>query len=172
MRSTKAMHEVASKYRGNILNELSWLEKLLDTYLTNYFTGGDEKKSLDMQLLVWGDSRIAFDNKRQIFHAIAFDTDFEWYLSYKSIKTHVPYTKKNNSIAMNKDLVFAIEQRNILAHCIIDTSDEARKDNSRLRFMRFKNDVQYFDFNDNSYSELMFIIKDLSNYFYKRISKK
>lgn len=169
MRSTTEIYELAAKYRGNVLNEMSYLEKLIEVYIADYFTNGNLNKSNDMHLLILGDNRISYESKRQIFNEIAVKNNYEWYISYTGIKNHPKPTKSKPSIGMNKDLIHVIEQRNLLAHCIVDTSDKARNENNKISFLRFKNDIQSFDFDNNSYSELMFIIKDLTKHLYKLI---
>ncbi|NOW97959.1 hypothetical protein [Mucilaginibacter sp. SG564] len=166
MRTTEEMYALAAKYRGNIINEMTWMEKFVDSYITNYFTS-DETKVVDMHLLFLGDNRISFDAKRQIFIHLAMKYDLLWYNEYKSFRVH-PEPKKFYS--MNNDLDYLTQQRNILAHRIVDTTEDGRLDNEKISFLSFKNEAKTIPFSEETYIEMMFTIRDLTKYLVKRVN--
>ena len=144
------------------------LEKFIDLYITDYFTNSDEHKSFEMQLLIVGDNRISFESKRQIFHFLAEKYDKEWYTSYKSVKYSVV---KKDVVVMNKDLVYIIEQRNVLAHRILDTSPEALADDKGIYFLTFKNELAEIYFTEKTFIELKVMIGNITKHLSKKFKK-
>ncbi len=121
--------ETAIEYRGKIIHEACYLEKMIDTYIAMYFCEENPLKISDMQLLILGDNRMNFESKRQIFDFISKNYDQNWYYQYKNI---------------SKDLQDIIEHRNVLAHCLLDTSEDSKNfQEGVIRFIRFKNNVDY-----------------------------
>lgn len=168
MRTATELNQLSEKYRGEILNEISWLEKLIDTYIASHFTKGDEQLIVEMQLLLFGDNRMTFENKKQVFQWIAENKDHDWYYSYRSMQDREFKTK---DFEMNADLDYVIQNRNIFAHCLLDDSKKAQLDDDNLTFFRFKNDVKRFSFDDKSYRTLLSTIKYLKAKIEKRLFK-
>jgi len=139
------------------------LEKFIDVYITDYFTNSDEDKSYEMELLILGDNRISFENKRQIFHFLAEKYDNAWYTSYKSIRY---LSSKKNSIPMNKDLIYIIEQRNVLAHRVLNMDEVALSDDEGITFLTFKNELSGVRFTEQTFMELKEMIQKLTKYFF------
>lgn len=155
--------QLTIKYRGIIIHQMSHLEKALDTYIATYLTGGDQTKIGEMQLLIFGDNRITLESKRQIFQYIAEHHDNHWYNSYKPVRTSIASKKKSNPF--NKDLVWVIEQRNIFAHCIPDTSNEAYLKQDSVGFIKFIDKAEVFHFTYENFMELENTILALTRYF-------
>lgn len=167
MRDSHELYEVASKYRGDFLNEVSWMEKFLDTYIAKHFVGDDEQKEMDMHFLFLGDGRVSLENKRQIFHEIAIKTDKEWYASYKPVFSEL----KKDVIPMNKELTEIIKMRNILAHRIVDTTNEGRLNDEVISFLTYKNTFKKETLSYNDFAGYIFAIKAITQHLINRFKK-
>jgi hypothetical protein len=167
----KRYNEIAHatiKWRGIILHQMSHLEKAIDNYIIFHLTDKkDEFKVGQMQLLVFGDSRITLENKRQIFHEIAKVHDNKWYLKYTPIRK---MQIKGDTIPLNKDLLYCIQSRNVLAHCVADTTDEALTDTEKIGFLKFKNTSEKVTFTEKELGELELTIINLYKYIAERNS--
>ncbi|MFN0293416.1 hypothetical protein [Pedobacter helvus] len=170
MRTSTELYELAAQYRGKFINELSWMEKFMDTYIAKYFVGDNDVKLADMHLLFLGDGRISLENKRQIFHEIASKYDSEWYNSYIPVFTD-PKTIKSPTIAMNKELVSIIAMRNILAHRIVDTTVEGLENDDVISFFTYKNTFKKETLSHNDYSGYIFGIMAITKYLRERVEK-
>lgn len=157
--------QTAIKYRGEILERMSWLEKFIDIYITNYLTKKDNYKAQEMQLLIFGDNRISLESKRQIFQRIAEANDLLWFKAYKSVRK---IESKKDSIIMNKDLVYVIEQRNVFAHCIADTTDKGTSNLDAIGFVKFKDKGETIWYDNYKFQELANVIVYLTNYIHER----
>lgn len=158
----KDLYKEAAKYRGEIINETIWLEKRMDDYIAYYFCD-DTDRNREMHLLFLGDNRMSFEGKKQIFDFIARTHDIEWYQSYKSRRST---SVKKGSIAMNNDMCYIMEKRNLLAHCVLDSSESARaKDIGVVSFVRYKNEEKKFEFTESIFREIREVLYDLSFYF-------
>lgn len=107
-----------------------------------------------MQNLILGDNRIAFLPKIEIFHFIAKTNEKAWLDSYKGTST------------LKKDLIDIMEQRNIFAHRIVDTSSSFTgvPPDGTLRFVTFKNDVNFNDYNQIIFESLVKKIKNVTDF--------
>ena len=161
----KDIFQVAAEYRGSIINETIWLEKRMDDYIAYYFCD-DVNRTQEMHLLFWGDNRMSFEGKKQIFDYIARKHDLDWYKQYISLRS-APV--KKGSISMNNDLCYIMEQRNILAHCVLDLRKDARnKEKGTVSFLRFKNEEKRFEFTVEIFNEIRMTLINLSSYFIER----
>ena len=165
MNDQKKIIETAIRYRGSVINDVAWLEKLIDNFIIFHFTK-EETKIIEMQLLLFGDNRLIFENKRQIFDYIAMKHHYDWYLGYETIREGLP---KSKSIAMNKDLVWVIEERNKFTHLLLDSTEAGRNKVDTIGFLKFKNSPEVFEYKETQFKELMFVIYNLSNYIGKKI---
>lgn len=161
----KRLNEIINhtvKWRGLILHQMSYLEKALDNYIIFHLTDKkDEFKVSQMQLLIFGDNRISLESKRQVFHEIARNHDIKWYKSYNTIRK---IEVKKDSIAMNRDLVYCIEQRNIFAHCVADTTDETLQSENQYGFLKFKDTSTRISITETEVRELELTIVALSKH--------
>lgn len=149
--------DLAVKIRGEILHEMSFLERIVDTYLAMHFCNCDTEKVKQMQLHVFGDNRMAFDAKRQIFFEIASVHDKSWYKSYK------PSVKEN----LNNELSYIITERNKLAHLIIDTDENLPVD--EIVFLRFLNDIKEFKYDKLKTRDMVTLINKVCNFIGQRL---
>jgi hypothetical protein len=168
------MLEVAAKYRGNVLNEVIYLERIIDRYITRHFVGDDPAKEFDLHVAVLGNNRMTLDAKKQVFEYIAAKYDPIFLTKYKSSRIVNPDQKNNKKECkhhnLQSDIAYIITQRNILAHFILDDREEARKRHiDEVTFVRFRDEEKPFDFDIHSYNQLMFVIMDVSMYFLQRI---
>lgn len=146
-------------YRGKYLRFIATLELSLNLYIACHFCGIDHSKIADMQLLILGDERMTISNKAQVFHSIATTYDKKWYNSYVA-----------NFGNMNKDLVEVIVNRNIFAHRILEPDSNDLKNNevASIKFLRFKNSVEYNEYTEDSFEKLMKTMSNLNAHFLKR----
>lgn len=154
MNTINKMLEESKKFRGEILHAMCVFEKKLDIFISKFFCS-DEEKSVDMLLFMIGDNRMPLDNKRQVFHAICKKYYKDWYASFGGEET------------LNKCMVHIIEQRNILAHCPMDQSDDAIKEfekSSVLKFFRFKDSIKDFKYSQKSFLKLYFCIFSVTDF--------
>ena len=73
---------------------------------------------------------------------------------------------------MNTDLVYAIQERNVMAHRIFDNGEINEvypTEKGTVRFAKIKNIIEPLDYNDAKYLELMVVIKDLTIHFRGKI---
>jgi hypothetical protein len=128
-------------YRGKIINDTILLERMIDTFIAIHFTKDEpefeEGQSLftEMIELILSNERMSLGSKIEVFCFL--------------IKKHHPdFLLKNPDV--NKDLAFIIQQRNILAHYLFDTSDEyIAQQKFKLGFIKQKNKTEIIDFDNN-----------------------
>lgn len=166
MKNYPELLSIASKFRGEIINETIWIEKCIDIYLATYFCNNEFKK-LEMHLLIFGDNRMSFENKKQAFDYLAKKTDLEWYKSYISTRDD---SRKKGRIPLASDLDYIILNRNILAHCMLDLSKSNRETNDDIfTLIRFKNDKQHHMFTPELLKQLHNILRDITEFFVKKL---
>jgi len=114
-------------YRGQLISDLIYIERHIDEALSRHFCS-DPKKRLEIMQVVFGTDRLGFSNKVSMFQFIC--------------ETHYSDFLKENP-KMLSELKSLIEERNIVAHYMLDTSDEAGGAflNGELRFIKFQNKV-------------------------------
>lgn len=159
--SKLTMKDLMVRFRGIIISDVIWFEKVLDTYIATYFCD-DKKRIREMHYLFLGDNRINLESKKQIFVYLAENNDTVWYRSYVSPRQS--NGKMPNSL--NSDLTFLIEQRNILAHLLVDVH---KSDEDTLYFIKFKNERKHIKFDRDDFGLLRTLINELNIFFLSRL---
>ncbi|HEX7414214.1 MAG TPA: hypothetical protein VF411_09230 [Bacteroidia bacterium] len=121
---TNLIKEAGCIYRGKIIDDVIYLERHIDEYLSRYFCQEKEKQK-DLFEMILG-SRLSWLPKLQVFTLILETHKKEFLL------------KHSNFI---KDLEKLSAERNIVAHSLLDTSEEGRKEykeNQSIGFVRFR----------------------------------
>lgn len=113
-------------YRGQIINDLIYLERLIDETISRHFCNDIEKRKEFFELII-ANERMSFNSKIQVFE----------YLFRKYQKNFI-----SNFPAVFSDIKKLNEERNIVAHYLLDTSDDGqekmRKEN-KIGFVKFRN---------------------------------
>lgn len=159
-------------WRGQVLELMSQLEVVISLYITYHFVGGnDEKKFVDMQVVILGDDRMSLNSKAQVFYFLVTEYNKDWYNSYKS---HRPTPKKKSPYSLNSDLIYVIEQRNIFAHRILEDGKltDIVVPDGVIRFAKFKNSIEGVDYTNEKYQELIVIIAKLLMFIMKEVNRK
>lgn len=137
----KHLEDQAFYLRGKIINHTIILERVIDEYLTNYFCGEDEEKRKVLMYSLFGTNRITLDSKRQLFEDIIKKDKPDF------VKKH-PYLKK--------DLIYIAEQRNILAHYMLNSSDDGiNNHDSHIEFVNFKGERKIIRFEEKTQIDLI-----------------
>jgi hypothetical protein len=141
---------VSSNWRGAYLNGITHLEKLFDDYLSKYFCDTEERRN-DLKGLILCE-KVSLNDKRFVFDFLLKKKNPEVIKKYPEI---------------TKDLIAAIESRNVIAHYLLDTSEDGVKqffEDGRIGFARFNHkpnaDVIY------SVEKFMSMIEMLQKYIY------
>jgi hypothetical protein len=109
--------------RGVIINEVIFLERLMDIYIAQYFCDNLNKRH-ELQVTFLGNERTTYAAKKQIF-----------YLLLKKLNPEII----NEKPKIDKELDDIGEQRNFFAHCLMDnTIDYSKSDPSTVYLLRFK----------------------------------
>lgn len=141
----------AALARGSVLNSVTMLEKIIDIYISTYYS----QKGKQNQFFRIFMSRTEFKRKIDIFK--------------ETVIIHQPNFKKDYPSYLD-DLRKIIDSRNIFAHEVLDISQDGMINYNKgsLQFDNFKKDRKKNTFNDleiNSLRELIHkyseIIKDL-----------
>lgn len=120
-----------ASYRGEVLNTVIVLERMIDVYIAAYFCT-DPQKRTEMILLLLGNERINFESKRAIFAEI--------------IKTGSTEIKKDRP-DIGKEITAVMEHRNKLAHYVLDSSPDALAlPTGTIRLARLKNSRTHHDY--------------------------
>jgi hypothetical protein len=106
------MMQTASIIRGTVINAITMLERVIDTYLSHHFADATEKRAELMQH-VFATKFLTFDGKRHIFNKIS--------------SLHNSGFKKTELPGIHARLEEFNNHRIYLAHCVIDASEEAVK---------------------------------------------
>ena len=101
----------ASQTRGVLINQVILLERLMDSYICEYFCKEDAK-AVELMDTIISTRRITFESKSQVLRTLLDRVN--------------PNADKENSI-LAKDFQFIADERNKLAHYFLDTSQEAIK---------------------------------------------
>jgi hypothetical protein len=142
----KHLHLIVSDIRGAIIQNCIIVERVLDEFLSGYFCKGDLKEELMTFLLCT--ERINFRGKADIFKLI---------IDKKENKERFAKFKKENP-NIHKDINdYVIEERNIFAHYLFDSTDgynERYQNEKKIRFIKFKvskdnPDIQYLEYDND-----------------------
>lgn len=133
-----------AELRGSILNEVVYLERLMDEYLCRHFCS-DKSKRLDLLSFLMATDRITFDNKRGILK-ILMERD------------NKPFVLNNKSIF--SDLETIMKERNFLAHTLFDSSLDGYNSflKNEFKFIRFKNSIERSVYNDTKMKNISRLI--------------
>jgi hypothetical protein len=96
-------------FRGAIISDVGFLERLIDLYLSNYFCES-EKKVTEFIDIILGGNRISLDGKRKILDIVLKRVDPGIYLKIPDF---------------NRDMNMALMERNNFAHCTLSNTSEA-----------------------------------------------
>jgi hypothetical protein len=125
----KKLQQAGYLYRGQIINDLIYLERLIDEAISRHFCEDLQRKKELMELIL-SNERIGFYNKVQVFEYI--------------FKTHRPeFVNANPNIF--SDIKKLIDERNIVAHYLLDTSEAGKKEyinNGKIGFVKFRNSTE------------------------------
>lgn len=99
----------AANTRGVLINHIILLERLVDSYIAEYFCGVGNR-SIELMDMILATRRITFDGKMQVLKMI-LDKQFS-----RELNKHSEYAK---------DLQLISNRRNQLAHFFLDPSPEA-----------------------------------------------
>lgn len=108
--------------RGAIINDVIFLERVIDDFIANYFCTDTIKRDELMELVLTNE-RYALGSKIEVMVRILKKHYPEFYKEYPNIKG---------------ELDFISEKRNVLAHVLLDTTNEGIE-NEIMGFIRFKN---------------------------------
>jgi hypothetical protein len=135
----------STELRGRIIEQAITLERYMDYYIASHFCKDNNLRREFMSLIVSTD-RITFESKRQVLKVL--------------IETY----NKDFSAANPKifsDLIKIMENRNQLAHYMINPSEESQKkftNNGTITFKKFKNDLQDVEYSKQHVEELSNLI--------------
>ncbi|WP_419803524.1 hypothetical protein [Mucilaginibacter sp.] len=132
----------ASKARGTIINQIIFLERVIDEFLSGYFCDNLIKKRELMELHL-GD-KLPFEVKRNIFSIL--------------LKDHYPdFLIKHPKLI--KDIISVIEHRNIFAHYLLDTGEEALTilddEIPKIGFIRYKKNTETIWYTSEKINEIV-----------------
>ena len=108
--------------RGAIINDVIFLERVIDDFIANYFCSDPVKRDELMELVLTNE-RYSLSSKIEVMVRIIK-------LHYKEFFNQYPNIKG--------ELDFISEKRNVLAHVLLDTTNEGIE-NEVMGFIRFKN---------------------------------
>lgn len=116
-------------YRGQIIGDLIYLERLIDEFISRHLCETGEKQKEIFELIL-ANEKMGFSNKIQVLEFI--------------IKTHKKefLTSNQNIFA---DLKKLNDERNIVAHYLLDTSENGRKvfqESKSIGFVKFRNSTK------------------------------
>jgi hypothetical protein len=130
----------AAALRGEILNRTIFIERSIDQFIGSYFCEIEDKKD---DLLLWiVCERMTFDLKKQLFE----------YLLKKTVPDF--YERNKNDIAFLSSIM---EERNILAHYLLNTTEDGVRrfvEKKELTFAKFKNKFDLKPFGEAEYNIL------------------
>ena len=162
---------VSKQYRGEVLHAMSYLEMLINMFISSYFCSGDIKKAEQMILYILGDDRTNLGAKTQMIQQIGINHLKSWWDSYKSPRKP---DKGKSPYKMSSDFQFVVEERNVFAHRIVDEIDLVNNyvfNTKPITFLRFKNDIQGIEYTSQSFDLLIKTIYSLGAHMIKVIEK-
>jgi hypothetical protein len=124
---------LVSQVRGKIIHNCTILEKIMDDAIARHFCSNEEKRH-DMFIFILATERITWMNKHQVLGLI--------FNRQSAINAPNKYSRfiENNPDFVG-DIQKIIENRNIFAHYLLDTSDQYLNRfqmDGFIRFLKFK----------------------------------
>lgn len=139
-------------YRGSFISSIITLEKSMELFLANYFCNSQQLME-EMVLLILGNERLSFENKKQI--------------SLKIISKKYPLFKpqkspfKDDTQTLETQLQALIIARNVFAHCETVLSESHCLQTDKIVFYKFKDNFKFIEF---SYEKIDLLIKRAEYY--------
>ncbi|MDP9078649.1 MAG: hypothetical protein M3O71_14555 [Bacteroidota bacterium] len=113
-----------SSVRGQIITLTILVERIMDRYLCNHF-GATKRKKQELLDCVFGNERMTFESKKQVFQVLLE--------SYDNV-----FVNKNKTIF--KDLEKIAMERNLVAHTLANFDDDILDEvEEQISFIKFKN---------------------------------
>lgn len=116
-------------YRGQIIGDLIYIERLIDEFISRHFCVAREKQK-ELFELILANERMGFGNKIQVFEFIVKEYRREFATAHPRLFNEI---KKLN------------EERNIVAHYLLDTSENAVnifQESKSIGFVKFRNSTE------------------------------
>lgn len=116
-------------YRGKIVGDLIYLERLIDEVLSRHFCDNKEKRK-ELFELILGTERIGLGNKILVFQFV-----------FKKHKK--AFIRKHPGIF--RELIKINQERNIVAHYLLNTSESAVEkfvNKNEFEFVKFRNSTE------------------------------
>ena len=145
--------------RGIVLNAMAPLERAIDFYLARHFCETFEKE-VDLILLFFGNDRISFENKRQVFQHVIDRDKHPIFIDHPKIA---------------KQIETIMKTRNVLAHYSLDTRDEAKNlPKGVIQFRKLKNVEEAIPFSKKEAEDMhqdIVRLTDILDKYYDKIPK-
>jgi hypothetical protein len=137
-------------FRGLVINQTIYIERLMDIYVSEYFTE-DIVKQHELQELILGDRRMTYGSKYEVFHYLinTYKNDF--------IKTNFPN--------LLRDMKEISELRNEIAHLVLDTSPIGLEflDKNVIVLIRFRNEGVRIYYNEEKVDYIKLVLERTVN---------
>lgn len=127
--------------RGLVINELSLAEMLMDTYISSYYCSSKDMED-EFHFDVLRGLSIPLSKKKNLFLAV---------LKKKNSEFH-----KQHSELLSSDLHNLIENRNILAHQVLDTTPVGLESYNKGELRFIKNYVQPDEAGIKKFDQILF----------------
>jgi hypothetical protein len=126
----------------------------MDAYIAAFLCSEFERRQ-DLHLLILGNERMNFESKRQVFLQIIKKYNHKIFVEHPDIA---------------KDIEKIIQERNILAHYLLDFGEEAMAlPKGTIRFHKIKNDHTYLVYTGDDierlYNKIEAILDIIASYF-------
>jgi len=155
MENKDTIQMIVSKIRGTVMHNCIFVEKIMDEFISGYFCKEDLKE--DLMLFLLCTERITFRGKADIFRLI---------IEKESNKERFAEFIKENPTIFDDLTEYVLEERNIFAHYLFDSTEgyKERYENERkIRFIKFKVSkknpaIQYLEYDNDRILEVQRII--------------
>ncbi|MFZ4101202.1 MAG: hypothetical protein ACOYKR_04555 [Sphingobacterium thalpophilum] len=130
----KSIISDSTDIRGFFITDTIVIERRIDNYLANYFCSKPKYRRQELIEMILSSDSMTFEKKKNIFKVV--------------LKKHQPTFEKEYP-ELFPFLNSIIENRNIFAHYLLDTSKEALKRYPNdIGFVKYKNDTVTIWFNN------------------------
>lgn len=116
-------------YRGQIIGDLIYLERQIDEFISKYLCDTEEKQKEIFELIL-ANERMSFNSKIQVFEFLCKKHEKDFY---------------NSNPDIFKDIKVLNDERNIVAHYFLDTSENGKRgflENEKIGFIKFRNSTE------------------------------